>query len=205
MTDKSFVLNDEHIFVNPATLETSLMYVPMEVAPGTFGSFKAFVTDVIVKTAQIDDENSDNFVQRILNAMKREPFRIREFDELLSSAINIKNAEPPHATKTDSDHGYKVLDNDLIDSRNISIGSKQKEKKKSRENLGGNAHIKIGIVQVIAVIALIISFLNILPSISENGAIDPISAGMIVFIVGAIVFGIGVAIADISKPSKRKN
>lgn len=88
LSDKSFLVSEEYIYINPYSLETSLIYFPITMEIDTAMNFKDFVLKLIMFSADIDESGSDNFLQRILNQVKMEPFNLLEFDKLLKELKN---------------------------------------------------------------------------------------------------------------------
>jgi hypothetical protein len=82
--NKCFILQEKYIYINPATNEISLLYLPVSYDTGVKMSLRNFVINLIVYSADIDDENtSDNYIQKILNYAKCETFNIADFNKLL--------------------------------------------------------------------------------------------------------------------------
>ena len=81
---KCFLLDEQYIYINPSTLETSLVYVPVALDYNFNTHLKEFVTRLLTKLVSFDEQYSkDNFVQAILNSVKDESFSMIGLDKLL--------------------------------------------------------------------------------------------------------------------------
>jgi len=85
LLDRCFLVDGDYIYINPATLAISMVYMPVMFDVNPNQVMKAFVTDVVVNSAGIDESNSDNFLQKILNLVKSDTFSICDFNGLLNS------------------------------------------------------------------------------------------------------------------------
>ena len=86
---KCFLLDEQYIYINPSTLETSLVYVPVALDYNFNTHLKEFVTRLLTKLVSFDEQYSkDNFVQAILNSVKDESFSMIGLDKLLSEIRN---------------------------------------------------------------------------------------------------------------------
>lgn len=79
-----FILDEDFIFINPSTGDISLVYVPLTLERDFVKDYKAFVTDIIINTANLDDSTNDNFLQRILSCLKAEEFNLSDFNRLVT-------------------------------------------------------------------------------------------------------------------------
>lgn len=78
LNDNCFVISEKLIFINPESLEVFLIYIPCRSTADIVDLFKSFVTNLVIKTANI--ETDDNFVQKLLGLMKEEHQCISEFN-----------------------------------------------------------------------------------------------------------------------------
>lgn len=89
-----FLLDKDFIFINPATAEASLVYVPVVWEGDALEDYKSFLKDIIVNSASIDDNEKDNYIHRILSYLKLEAFTLSGFNNLITS---LRNSEPGFA------------------------------------------------------------------------------------------------------------
>lgn len=87
LSGSSFVLDVEYMFINPETLDISMIYLPVERNRDVPLMFKEFVIGLILKYAEIDENSRDNFLQKILAAVKNDLFNLPEFLKLLDSLL----------------------------------------------------------------------------------------------------------------------
>lgn len=81
--DNSFIIDEDYIYINPSTLEISMIYIPLALDIDTGISFKNFLIDLIISLAKIDENSTENYMQRILNYLKNDIFNISDFDNFL--------------------------------------------------------------------------------------------------------------------------
>ncbi|MCX7921654.1 MAG: DUF6382 domain-containing protein [Clostridia bacterium] len=94
LNDKSFLINEDYIYINPSSLEVSLAYIPIMLETDIVQVFKDFLIKLIVYTANIDEGASDNFVQRILSYVKTDTFNLIDFDKLLKELKSGQTVAP---------------------------------------------------------------------------------------------------------------
>ncbi|MCX7710829.1 MAG: FHA domain-containing protein [Clostridia bacterium] len=104
--EKCFVLDEDHIFINPGTLEVSLVYLPIRFEGELLSDFRGFLMKLIMETANIDENSSDNFLQRIIGYLKEESYTLIEFKKLLDDLKNnrsftkLHSPSPMHSVQT---------------------------------------------------------------------------------------------------------
>ncbi|MHB1394035.1 MAG: DUF6382 domain-containing protein [Clostridia bacterium] len=85
----NFVIDEDFIYINPATAEASLVYVPTPSDMDAIEVYKSFLKDLLVTSASVDDNAKDNYLQRILNYLKSEAFSLGNFNKLI---IDLRNS-----------------------------------------------------------------------------------------------------------------
>lgn len=85
----SFVIDEDFIYINPATAEASLVYVPIPSDMDALEAYKSFLKDLIVNSASVDNNAKDNYLQRILNYLKSDAFNLIDFNRLI---IELRNS-----------------------------------------------------------------------------------------------------------------
>ena len=101
LSDNCFVLDDELIFLNPDTLEVSLVYFPVVNGSDVNTDFKNFLIKIIVNASDVVYSN-DNFIQRILSYAGNGNFNISEFKRHLDE-LREPDASSPNITSTGND------------------------------------------------------------------------------------------------------
>lgn len=79
-----FVLDSGFVFINPATAEVSILYIPVSTDRNSTEAFKSFIRDLVVNHSDIDETTRDNYVQRILGYLKSEVFSLQDFGRLIT-------------------------------------------------------------------------------------------------------------------------
>lgn len=82
--DKSFLIHEDYIYIDPSTLEIGMVYLPIEFEKDINQSFKDFLVNLIISLAKIDEKSSGNYIQRILNYIKKDIFSIYDFHKMLN-------------------------------------------------------------------------------------------------------------------------
>ncbi|SHK07606.1 DUF6382 domain-containing protein [Paramaledivibacter caminithermalis] len=88
--DRSFLINEEYIYINPSTLDIGIMYIPIDFDIDVNDNFKSFLVNLIISLAKIDENSIGNYMQKILNYLKNDPFNIAHFNGLL---MDLRNSE----------------------------------------------------------------------------------------------------------------
>jgi len=83
LSDNSFVLDEEYIYINPDTMCISLMYLPVKLDIDITKALKDFAINLVVYSANISEEESDSFLQQFLSFLKKDTFSIIGFDSFL--------------------------------------------------------------------------------------------------------------------------
>lgn len=88
LNDQCLVLEEDFIYVNPATFELSMVYIPISREDtDAVKRFREFILNLITGTVDIDYGNGDNFLHRILSFVKSELFNATEFYSLLQKLL----------------------------------------------------------------------------------------------------------------------
>lgn len=89
LSDNSFMLDDEYIYISPDTMCISLMYLPVKMDIDITKALKDFAINFVVYSANIYEENSDSFLQQFLNFLKKDNFSIIDFDKFLKEMKRV--------------------------------------------------------------------------------------------------------------------
>jgi len=144
LSDRSFLLDEEYVFINPDTLEVFLVYIPIDLSSESFpvttlytgtifsehsfenatqpkvetysylkvdsnSNIRDFVMRLIMFYAEVDDDSSDNFLQRIINHVKSEVFNTSNFYELLKELKTQNTPESDGFTVQKNEKPVKAL------------------------------------------------------------------------------------------------
>lgn len=85
--ERCVLLNADYIYISPDTLQISVVYLPVKMNFDINSKFRDFMMSLIIDSANIDDNGSDNFLQRIINRLRMETFNIGSFQSFLMELL----------------------------------------------------------------------------------------------------------------------
>ena len=131
--DKSFLIDEEYIYINPGNLEMGMIYLPLDFNTDVSENFKAFLVNLIISLAKIEESSKGNYMQRILNYLKNDTFNIHDFNCLLKEVKNDKAQEIERQVLNPNQSNINSLNTkDRYVNQNKDIPSvKKSEKEKS--------------------------------------------------------------------------
>ncbi|WP_031342489.1 DUF6382 domain-containing protein [Ruminiclostridium papyrosolvens] len=93
LNDNNILLDENNIYVDPETMNLFFVYLPFE---NNTNDLKTFLLNIIIKLAKFQDEDCDNYIQKILENIKSEMFNLIRLKELLENLLgqNIKRNKP---------------------------------------------------------------------------------------------------------------
>lgn len=118
--DGSLLLDENYIFVEPENIEVYFVYLPLS---NVKNDVKAFFQKLIVELVKFKDEKSDNYVQKILGAIKSELFSLQSFKTLIESLLG---EEIRNDREMDGEKGEKTVPDKAIQEKSIPDKSKPK-------------------------------------------------------------------------------
>jgi pSer/pThr/pTyr-binding forkhead associated (FHA) protein/uncharacterized protein YhhL (DUF1145 family) len=95
--DKNFILDKKYIYIDSSSREIFMTYLPITIEIDIVKEYKNFVLDLIMRSANIEESGSDNYIQKLLNKLKADHFSIDSIDKLLSEMKLL--AEPASEDK----------------------------------------------------------------------------------------------------------
>lgn len=154
-----FLLDKHFIYINPATAEVSLIYIPISNEIDALDAYKTFLKDLIVNSASVDDNARDNYLQRILNYFKSDAFSLVDFNRLImdlrnSGGLNEPFNKPIQGYRSAAD-GEKAVTN-CASTGKSHMGKQAGKTEKSRQIFG------IVLVQLLIILAAAIAWLFLL-------------------------------------------
>ena len=168
----SYLIDADFIYINPATAEVSLVYVPASLDRDTMEIYIAFLKDLMVNSASIDDSLRDNYLQKILNYLKSETFSLNDFSKLI---VNLRNSGELY------EYREKTFNEEPAAGLSIPIGRSTKEK--ACEGTGKIKNIRsIVLFQLLVLIAAAIACLLII----SRGMGDMVSLAGVLLIAVAL-------------------
>lgn len=131
LCEKNLLMSPEDIFIEKDSLKVKLIYIPIETMEqeDINNNFKKFIKEVIVELAIIEDLESDNFVQILLNFVKDNNLTINNFSNIL---LNLKKTKPDKITKENASN--MRVNSDLI-SKNKAQSNSDSENQIKKNNI----------------------------------------------------------------------
>lgn len=145
----SFVMDSDFIYINPATAEVSLVYIPVSLDRDAMKAYIDFLKDLVVNSASVDDSAGDNYLQRILNFLKSDSFSLNDFNRLIT---DLRNSEPLYE--------YREWTTNEEPSAGMNIPDGRNSKEKAYEDTGKKKYIqRIVFLQLLIVIPAVLACL----------------------------------------------
>lgn len=111
-----FILHGDYIYIDPASFETSIAYIPIESEADINEEVKALIMDLLIYKVSFETPSEGDFVYELLSMIKSENFSTNQLDKIISSIAlqqkqeNILN----HSTNHDLlQKGSETRENDV--------------------------------------------------------------------------------------------
>lgn len=187
LNENSFLIDEKYIFINPATLEVSIIYVPLKMEEDVNTNYKAFVSNLILNTA-IFDEGTSSTVTRILNYLREDNFNLAGFDKFLAG-LSDKNAADDASNELSTDAEKKNVQQKQMDrqlhkqlpdagSRPLdkpqvhhAVKNKQEKNTAAKKVYKRNSLLIAALAQVLVIIVIVL-LLQMLPAMAEEDRIS---------------------------------
>ena len=88
LSEKSFNIDKNYIYVNPGNLDVQLLYLPFEIQTDICLDLKNFIIDLIVNSADFEEDKDSNYIQKILSFVKQDIIDIAQLHNFL---VNLKD------------------------------------------------------------------------------------------------------------------
>ncbi|MDD3704643.1 MAG: DUF6382 domain-containing protein [Clostridiaceae bacterium] len=106
-----FILQPEFVFINPATAEASLIYVPVSYHRNPMEGLRTFLINLVINTSNSEESTRDNYLQRILNSIKSDTFNLVDFNRFI---IDLRNSGEPYECEKNTVQQEAVADMDTL-------------------------------------------------------------------------------------------
>lgn len=178
----SFVIDSDFIYINPATAEVSLVYVPTSFNRDTMEAYIAFLKDLVVNSVSIDDSAGDNYLQRILNYLKSDSFSLNGFNRLI---VDLRNNSGlfDSATKSSYEYGEKATNEEVAVNRSTPSGRLPQNEIFGKSDENENI-LRIVLLQILIIMAAAIAYLLMV----SQGMGDMASIAGVLLIAAALDF-----------------
>ncbi len=186
LNDTNLLLDENNIYVDPETMNLFFVYLPFQ---NNSNDIKTFLLNIIIKLVKFQEEDCDNYIQKILENIKSEMFNLICLKELLENLLgqdikrdtscestNISDKQETEKPKAQIKRGdVKIPNLPAEECSNINVNIKSKDSSKTFS--------KISLTQIILQPILLIVLITILSSnfvrISEN----PKTTGIILSLI----------------------
>lgn len=167
-----FIIHSDFIFVNPATAEVLLLYVPVPCSRNSKEILRSFFKDIVVNSSSSDDDARDNYLQRILNYLKSDTFSLIEFNRLI---VDLRNSGELY------EYEKREVDQETTAEMDTPCGRSFKEKAYTDAGKGKSIR-SIILLQPLFLIAVVIAY----SLMAVRGTGDIISISAVVLIAAAL-------------------
>jgi hypothetical protein len=176
----SFIIHLDYIYINPATAEVSLVYIPVSCERDTMEVYISFLKDLVVNSANVIDNASDNYLQRILNYLKSDVFNLSDFNRLIVDLRDFGELDEP-ISRSAKEYCEKPASYETESGCNSAIAINHKEKAKTGSGVD-NKILNIVLLQLLIIIAAVLACLLML----SRSAGDTISIAGVLIIAAAL-------------------
>ncbi|MFZ5353232.1 MAG: DUF6382 domain-containing protein [Bacillota bacterium] len=187
LNHNSFVLDENYIFINPGEYDIGLIYLPVSVDTDIDECIKAFVLKLIIELVSFEEDNSDNYIQKILYCIRSDVFKTAKLNDVLKQ---LKNSSSQNVESVNNI--CEKNDNVSVCRGKDSLAQEIKPQTVPAFNEGNDsAGIKnkmvIGVLLQILLLAVGVLMLQLLTKDSADGDIVTIIFG-IAIILAAVDF-----------------
>ena len=89
LSGKCFIMDGNFIYVNPATLDIAMVYVPVASSVDAAAKLKELAVDLVMRANHAEAGDSDDYLHRILEFAKLDFFNVQSFCGLLDEIRNM--------------------------------------------------------------------------------------------------------------------
>lgn len=94
LPDYCFLFEPEYIFLNPESIEPSLVYLPCGLRSGEYSrSLQSFISDLLLQHINTEGFDTGNLVQQILSMTNNEVFSLKGFIKLINGLLYDQKEE----------------------------------------------------------------------------------------------------------------
>lgn len=175
-----YVVDLDFIYINPASAEISMVYVPVFSNRNIMGFYIDFLKDLVVNSASIDDSTGDNYMQRILNYLKSDAFNLNDFNRLLIDLLN-SGEHNGITTKLACENREKAkIEEEMENKRVADVCCSRKDA--AEEPAGRKKAVSMILLQLLFIIAAAIACLLL----ASRGMGDVLSMVGVLFVAAAL-------------------
>ncbi len=194
----NFIIDPDYIYVDPETLEPTLVYVPAAIGQNGCEAIRSFISELLLAHIHVDGFDRGNMVQKILSAVNSDIFNIKACVTLMNELIygqeqNEGTVQPEETIQPiGSIQPSRTVREDISAAVN-NKKDKKEEKKAEEENkrVNGNKALVITIGAVLLQFAmggLIYMNRGFLKNIGDSQTATFAAVAMIVLAVDVLLF-----------------
>ncbi len=207
LSENSFLMDVDCIYINPLTLEVHMVYIPVMLEGNAGERFRNFAAELITHLADMDDEGTGIFLQKTLGFIKSETFNISGFRRLL---LELQSGFPGEG----DDEEASSIENGMQYQTPVKADMKIENIKPEEENTvpgtASRSHLIIAVISQVLIAALIILGSDFLKSLSEDvtttyGAVALVVAALDVLLFRSLFRRRDIVITLEKKPPKAQN
>ncbi len=178
LNDSNILLDENYIYVDPETMNLFFVYLPFE---NNTNDIKTFLLNIIIKLAKFQEEDCDNYIQKILGNIKSEMFNLICLKELLENLLgqdvkrNILNESLNTTEKPETETPKVQIKTGEVKIPNLSVNIKPKDSSKILS--------KISLTQIILQPVLLLILITILSSQFSRTSESPKTTGVILSLI----------------------
>ncbi|MDF2523331.1 MAG: Forkhead-associated protein [Clostridiales bacterium] len=216
LSDKSFFLDEEYIFINPNTLEVSYVYIPIKLERDTREEFRELMVRLMVNATVAEENEKDNFLQRILNILKSDVFNIPDFEKLLTELgsnsietpnINIERKQKYSAPIEQPNLKKQEIEKSYISNKKPDIvipkNEKTVQKDTSSEQREPKGKTGIILLQVFMILVIVLSYAT--GALKSLGGDVKTTMAALAIVLGAVDFLVVKSLLDKSNRTELKS
>lgn len=180
----NFLLKQEFIYVDPATQDVMVVYIPAEFRHDDAGSLQALVSELLMQHIDEEDFCSGNLVQRILAEVKNETFSIRGLMTLANELLYA----PGSGETSGSSHEPEICAKTLVENREkYKIEEKKEARGKTGKKMSSPALV-IAVLLQFVMGAVIYMCRGVIAGTGKDAAVNYAAVALIVLAVEVLIF-----------------
>lgn len=120
LNDSNILLDENNIYVDPENMNVYFVYLPLK---NNSSDIRAFLIKMIVKLAKFQEEDSDNYLQKVLENIKNDLFNLTGLKELLENLLGQNVQKEPLENSAFDNNGIEPV-------KEIKVKAQRVEKQK---------------------------------------------------------------------------
>lgn len=204
------MLSEDYIYLNPATLEIALVYIPIQLPGKQINADFYRLVNKLIANIDITGDRANEFVQKTLVEINAEPFNFLNFSQFLADTVLRDKVKPSSAPerkaayadpaeviqhqraiqnpiKAEVKFNQDYAEKDRSLPRQQAVSRDVQNEKNAQGEKGKNT-ILIVLVQMLLLIGLALIVLETDLTFDEAGNFDPITMAGLILLAGTADF-----------------